>query len=130
LELARCPFVNLPEKKRTMWALTREEMKNCRRLKPELVAQIEFAEWTPDGHLKFVGMREDKEAREVRREDRPVIVVWWFDKLLREQLDFTVSRLLIVLIPGGVTSISKRPLSASVRSRTGSQRTMKSESVT
>jgi SOS response associated peptidase (SRAP)/ATP dependent DNA ligase-like protein len=44
---------------RTMWALTKEEMKNCIWLKPELVAQIEFAEWTPDGHLrhsKFVGL--------------------------------------------------------------------------
>jgi ATP-dependent DNA ligase len=30
---------------------------------PQLVAQIEFTEWTPDGHLrhsKFVGLREDK----------------------------------------------------------------------
>jgi len=43
------PFANLPEKKRTMWALTTEEMKNCIWLKPERVAQIEFAEWTPDG---------------------------------------------------------------------------------
>jgi ATP-dependent DNA ligase len=52
--------------------LTKEEMKNCIWLKPELVAQIEFTEWTPDGHLrhsKFVGLREDKEAREVVRED-------------------------------------------------------------
>jgi ATP dependent DNA ligase-like protein len=35
--------------------------------KPELVGQIEFTEWTPDGHLrhsKFVGLREDKEARD------------------------------------------------------------------
>jgi len=71
LEIDTCPFVNLPEKKRTMWALTREEMKNCQWLKPELVAQIEFAEWTPDGHLrhsKFVGLREDKDPRAVTRE--------------------------------------------------------------
>jgi bifunctional non-homologous end joining protein LigD len=27
-------------------------MKNCMWLKPELVAQIEFTEWTPDGHLR------------------------------------------------------------------------------
>jgi len=39
-------------------------------LKPELIAQIEFTEWTPDGHLRhsrFVGLREDKNAREVVR---------------------------------------------------------------
>jgi bifunctional non-homologous end joining protein LigD len=47
-----CPFANLPEKKRTQWALTKEEMKNCVWLKPEMVAQIEFTEWTPDGHLR------------------------------------------------------------------------------
>ena len=42
------------------------------RLVNELVEQIEFTEWTPDGHLrhsKFVGLREDKSAREVVRED-------------------------------------------------------------
>jgi ATP-dependent DNA ligase len=52
LEIDTCPFANLPEKKRTMWALTREEMKNCRWLRPGLVAQIEFAAWTPDNHLR------------------------------------------------------------------------------
>jgi ATP-dependent DNA ligase len=65
LEVDTCPFVNLPERKRTQWALTKEEMKNCAWLKPELVAQIEFTEWTPDAHLrhsKFVGLREDKEG--------------------------------------------------------------------
>ena len=37
----------------------------------DMVAQIEFTEWTPDGHLRhsrFVGLREDKKAREVVRE--------------------------------------------------------------
>jgi DNA ligase D-like protein (predicted ligase) len=71
LEIATCPFFNLPEKKRTQFSLTREEMKNCIWLKPQLVAQIEFAEWTPDGHLrhsKFVGLRDDKEPEEVVRE--------------------------------------------------------------
>lgn len=71
LETASCPFTNLPEKKRTQWALTREEMKNCVWLKPELVAQIEFTEWTPDGHLrhsKFCGLREDKEPAAVIKE--------------------------------------------------------------
>jgi ATP-dependent DNA ligase len=65
LEIDTCPFANLPERKRTQWALTKEEMKNCVWLKPELVAQIEFTEWTPDGHLrhsKLVGLRDDKDA--------------------------------------------------------------------
>jgi ATP-dependent DNA ligase len=71
LEIAACPFDNLPERKRTQWALTKEEMKNCVWLKPELVAHIEFTEWTPDGHLrhsKFIGLREDRAATEVVRE--------------------------------------------------------------
>jgi hypothetical protein len=46
LETERCPFVNLPEKKRTQCALTKEEMK-CVWLRPEIVALIEFTEWTP-----------------------------------------------------------------------------------
>ena len=40
-------------------------------LRTELVAQIEFTEWTPEGHLrhsKFVGLREDRDAREVVQE--------------------------------------------------------------
>ncbi len=68
LEENSCPFANLPEKRRTQWALTREEMKNCVWLKPELIAQVEFVEWTPDKHLraaKFVGLRDDKDAREI-----------------------------------------------------------------
>ncbi len=51
--------------------MTAAKMKDCRWLEPELVAQVEFAEWTPDDHLrhaKFVGIREDKNAREVVRE--------------------------------------------------------------
>jgi bifunctional non-homologous end joining protein LigD len=71
LETPLCPFANLPEKKRTQFSLTREEMKNCIWLKPELVAQIEFTEWTPDGHLrhsKFVAFGDDKDPHDVMRE--------------------------------------------------------------
>src|SRR5215208_3493954 len=41
-------------------------------VEPELVAQIAFMEWTPDGRLRhpsFLGMRFDKPAREVVREE-------------------------------------------------------------
>lgn len=56
LHIDVCPFANLPEKRRTQWALTRQEMKNCHWLKLKLVAQIEFTEWTPDGHLPMRNM--------------------------------------------------------------------------
>jgi DNA ligase D-like protein (predicted ligase) len=41
-------------------------------VEPELVAQIGFMEWTPDGRLRhpsFLGLRDDKPAREVVREE-------------------------------------------------------------
>ena len=41
-------------------------------VKPELVCEVEFAEWTHDGHLRapsFLGLREDKAPREVHREN-------------------------------------------------------------
>ncbi|HET9645657.1 MAG TPA: non-homologous end-joining DNA ligase, partial [Burkholderiaceae bacterium] len=40
-------------------------------VKPELVAEVSFAEWTPDGHIRhaiFEGLRDDKPAAEIRRE--------------------------------------------------------------
>jgi DNA ligase D-like protein (predicted ligase) len=42
-------------------------------VEPELVAQVAFMEWTPDGRLRhpsFLGLRFDKAAREVVREER------------------------------------------------------------
>jgi ATP-dependent DNA ligase len=41
---------------------------SCLRLRPEAVAQIEFLEWTEGDrlrHSKFVGLRDDKEPRDV-----------------------------------------------------------------
>jgi bifunctional non-homologous end joining protein LigD len=41
-------------------------------VKPELVCEVEFVEWTHDGRLRapsFQGLREDKAAREVHREE-------------------------------------------------------------
>jgi DNA ligase D-like protein (predicted ligase) len=69
-----CPFVNLPETHRSRWGegLTAEDMKKCVWLRPELVAQIEFLEWTESGHLrhsKFVGLRQDKDARSIVKEN-------------------------------------------------------------
>jgi bifunctional non-homologous end joining protein LigD len=44
-------------------------------VEPRLVAEVEFVEFTHDGHLRassFQGLREDKEAAEVHREDSRV----------------------------------------------------------
>jgi bifunctional non-homologous end joining protein LigD len=68
-----CPFANLPEKKASRWgeALTAEKMKDCRWVKPALVCQVAFVEWTDGGklrHCTFLGMRDDKAAGKVVRE--------------------------------------------------------------
>ena len=73
LAVETCPFVNLPEAKSGRWGvgLTAEKMKECLWLQPLLVGQLEFVEWTPDGHLRhsrFIGLLPDAEARKVARE--------------------------------------------------------------
>jgi bifunctional non-homologous end joining protein LigD len=73
LEIDDCPFANLPEARSGRWGqgLTAAKMADCQWLKPVLVGQFEFLEWTADNHLrhsKFVGLRADKRARDVVRE--------------------------------------------------------------
>jgi ATP-dependent DNA ligase len=71
LEIAECPFANLPEARSGRWGegLNAEKMQGCRWLKRVLVGQVEFVEWTPDKHLRhsrFVSLREDRDARDVQ----------------------------------------------------------------
>lgn len=50
----------------------RTGLRNVTWLRPELVGQVRFLEWTPDGILRapvFVGLRQDKAAPEVTREE-------------------------------------------------------------
>jgi bifunctional non-homologous end joining protein LigD len=73
LETPKCPFANLPEARSGRWGqgLTAAKMKDCRWLKPVLVGQFEFREWTPDNHLRhsrFVALRDDKKASEAGRD--------------------------------------------------------------
>ena len=73
LEVHKCPFTNLPEARSGRWGqgLTKAKMAECVWLRPVLVGQFEFLEWTSDNHLrhsKFVGLREDKKAEDVVRE--------------------------------------------------------------
>ena len=50
----RCPFENLPELRHGQWGegLTAAQMEKCRWLKPQLVARIEYLEWTAAHHLR------------------------------------------------------------------------------
>lgn len=74
-QIEACPFANLPEPRGGRWGagFTAAKMKECCWLKPDLVGQFEFVEWTGDGHLrhtKYVALRDDKRPQEVKRETR------------------------------------------------------------
>jgi bifunctional non-homologous end joining protein LigD len=73
LIIPECPFINLPVRRTGAYAggLSAAEMRRCTWLKPQLVCQVRFAEWTREGFLRqpaFLGLREDKKATEVVRE--------------------------------------------------------------
>ena len=63
------PFASLPTDAR----------RGAHFIRPDLVAHINFSEWTPDGKLRhpsFQGLREDKPAREVVREkEKPLSAI-------------------------------------------------------
>jgi bifunctional non-homologous end joining protein LigD len=73
LVVEQCPFANLPESKSGRWGqgLAAVKMRECIWVKPKLVANCEFLEWTDTNHvrhIKFVGLRTDKNPRHVVRE--------------------------------------------------------------
>jgi bifunctional non-homologous end joining protein LigD len=73
LHARQCPFVDLPNSKTTHWGggVTAEQMAEMKWVRPTVVAQIRFVEWTSDGHLRhaaFLGVRTDTGALRVRRE--------------------------------------------------------------
>ena len=75
LHTERCPFVNLPDAKRSRWGagVTAEDMREMQWVTPRFVVQVRFVEWTADGrlrHARFVVVRGDKRASEVRRESK------------------------------------------------------------
>ena len=64
LELAQSPFTRATSLPRTKvhW------------VRPEIVVQVGFMEWTGHGklrHPRLIGVRSDKSARDVMREQRP-----------------------------------------------------------
>jgi bifunctional non-homologous end joining protein LigD len=59
LPTTECPFHNRPPGRDSHW------------VRPELVAEVEFTQWTEEGllrHPTFQGLRKDKAPREVKRE--------------------------------------------------------------
>lgn len=59
LETTKCPFVEAPQLRDVHW------------VRPRLVAQVKFANWTGSGHLRvpvFLGLRNDKKPEDCVRE--------------------------------------------------------------
>ena len=63
LGIGKCPFANLPTSKKSHWGegVIADEMGDYIWLRPEIVAEIKFAEWTKGGvlrHAEFVTLRD------------------------------------------------------------------------
>jgi ATP-dependent DNA ligase len=97
-KVSRCPFVDLPSEGSSRWGggvseedmkvrgtshsrgrrsshwsggIAAEEMSGLVWVKPILVVQVSFREWTAEGRLRhaaFIALRNDKIAEDVRRE--------------------------------------------------------------
>jgi bifunctional non-homologous end joining protein LigD len=73
IRIKSCPFYNVPAAGRNRWdqGLSAGEMKRCHWVRPKLVCQVKFTEWTRDDRLRqpvFLGIREDKSPSDVVRE--------------------------------------------------------------
>ena len=71
-QVARCPFSDLPSTKSGHWGegVSAEDMTKLRWVKPKVVVEVSFVEWTRDGalrHSEFVAIRDDKRAGDVHR---------------------------------------------------------------
>jgi bifunctional non-homologous end joining protein LigD len=69
----KCPFANLPSHRGNGagQSISLRELKQMTWLKPKLVCQVKFQEWTREGNLRqpvFLGLRADRVAEEVVRE--------------------------------------------------------------
>lgn len=64
LEQSRCPFTEVPRtNERAHW------------VRPTIVVEVKFAEWTSDARLRqpiFLGVRDDKNARDVHLEQKSI----------------------------------------------------------
>jgi bifunctional non-homologous end joining protein LigD len=72
----RCPFANLPSTGTGHWGegVTAEDMTKLRWVKPKVVVEVSFVEWTRDNalrHSEFVAVRDDKRPADVTRDADP-----------------------------------------------------------
>ncbi|GGI81727.1 DNA ligase D [Legionella impletisoli] len=62
IKTSTCPFQStLPDRDNAQW------------VKPKLIAEVEFSEWTKDGKLRhptFKGLREDKDPKTIQKEEK------------------------------------------------------------
>ena len=66
-----CPFAGMPGTTRSRWSKSIGSPETLHWVEPRIVCQLRFTAWTHDGKLRhpvFLGVREDKDAREVVRE--------------------------------------------------------------
>ena len=73
LRITGCPFSNLPDSDTGRWGggVTADQMAEMTWVRPQVVVQIRFVEWTAEGrlrHASFLGLRGDKAAKNVVRE--------------------------------------------------------------
>lgn len=69
LEVPDLPFAGSAAPQKGRWS--RRATGSERWVKPQLIAEVAFADWTPDGqvrHATFVALRTDKPAKQIRRE--------------------------------------------------------------
>ena len=73
LRVEKCPFANLPDARVSRWGagVTAAQMSEMQWVRPKIVVQIRFVQWTAEGRLRhaaYMGLRDDKASRDVQRE--------------------------------------------------------------
>ena len=87
----KCPFANLPSSKTGHWGegITAEDMTALSWVKPKIVVEVSFVEWTRDGllrHPEFVGLRPSRPpGYGVRRRHQrsPLLPLRWRTERMR-----------------------------------------------
>ena len=73
LEIAECPFANLPEAKSGRWGrgFTKAKMAECVWLKPVFISHFEFLEWTGENHLRHSKIHRATGGQDRQRRSPP-----------------------------------------------------------